>query len=66
MNAITAGPPRRKGPAFPFSEGVRDMNQTIILSALLLVVFTAGGEVKLAVSKVQTETPDVSSGKRLI
>ena len=40
------------------------MNQTIMFSALLLVVFTASGEDKPAAQKVQTEMPNVASGKQ--
>jgi len=40
------------------------MNQTILSSALLLVVFTASGQGVPPSNKVQTEMPDVASGKK--
>ncbi len=40
------------------------MNQTIILSTLLLTIFTASGGDKPAANEVQTEKPDVVAGKK--
>jgi mono/diheme cytochrome c family protein len=40
------------------------MNQTIILSTLLLAIFTASGGGKPVASEVQTEKPDVVAGKK--
>jgi len=40
------------------------MNWTIIFSALLLALSLANGEGKPAADKVQTETPEVTSGKK--
>lgn len=40
------------------------MNQTIVFSALLLVVFAASGQGVPPVNKVQAEMPDVASGKK--
>jgi mono/diheme cytochrome c family protein len=40
------------------------MNRNILFGALLLVVFAAGTKVKLAANNVQTETPDIASGKK--
>jgi mono/diheme cytochrome c family protein len=46
------------------SEGVTDMNQTVLCSGLLLVVFAASGQGMPPANKVQTEMPDVASGKQ--
>lgn len=40
------------------------MNRNILFGALLLVVFATGTKVKLAANNVQTETPDIASGKK--
>lgn len=41
------------------------MNQTILFSALTLVVFAASGQgIPPQANKVQTEMPDVASGKQ--
>jgi len=40
------------------------MNKTILSSALLLVVFPASGQGKPPANTVQTELPDVASGKQ--
>jgi mono/diheme cytochrome c family protein len=40
------------------------MNQTILCRGLLLVVFAASGQGIPPANKVQTEMPDVSSGKK--
>jgi mono/diheme cytochrome c family protein len=40
------------------------MDQTILPSALLLVVFTASGQGIPPANKAQTETPNVASGKQ--
>jgi mono/diheme cytochrome c family protein len=40
------------------------MNQTILFSALVLVVFAASGQGVPPANKIQTETPDVASGKK--
>lgn len=40
------------------------MNRTIMFGVLLVVISIASGEGKQAVNKVQTEMPDVASGKK--
>jgi mono/diheme cytochrome c family protein len=40
------------------------MNQTIMVSALLLIVFTASGGGKPPANNIQTEMSDVASGKQ--
>lgn len=40
------------------------MNQTILFSALVLVVFAASGQRVPPANKIQTEMPDVASGKK--
>ena len=40
------------------------MNLTIMFGALLVVISIASGEGKQAANKVQTEMPDVASGKK--
>ena len=40
------------------------MNQTIVFSALLLVVFAASGQGMPPANKLQTDMPDVASGKK--
>jgi mono/diheme cytochrome c family protein len=45
-------------------QGVDDMNQTVLLSALLLVFFAASGQAVPPANKAQTEMPDVASGKK--
>ncbi len=40
------------------------MNQTLVFSALLLVVFTASANDRPAANKAQTETAAVASGKQ--
>ena len=40
------------------------MNRNILFGALLLVVFATGTKAKLAANNVQTETPDIASGKK--
>ena len=41
-----------------------NMNQTIMVSALLLIVFAASSEGEPPANNVQTEMPDVASGKQ--
>jgi mono/diheme cytochrome c family protein len=40
------------------------MNQTVVLSALFLAIFTASANDKPAANKAPAETPDVASGKQ--
>ncbi len=40
------------------------MNQTVLSCGLLLVVFAASGQGMPSANKIQTEMPDVSSGKK--
>src|ERR1700739_3505334 len=41
-----------------------DMNHTVLLSSLLLVVFAASGQDVVSTSILQTERPDVAAGKQ--